>query len=297
MLLSVPLKTVLTWHMDNVGETVPESYVVCDGRTLSSAQQDINPGGSYTVPDLRNKFILGADPTKAATSVGDYTVTGPAGAPGPRGSLGANNKTLAVADLPSHTHNFSMSTNGAHQHIGASTTPVGTHSHTATISTVGTHSHTGSTMAVSGSHTHAGSTTTSAGDHSHSINDPGHHHRLQARPSLSGPTAAGLYADENATYNTDNAYTNITIMNNGAHVHGFTLSADGNHTHSLSLSADGSHTHTITIDAASAPGGTVSIPSDGDHFHTLSGGSTGGGNSIDMRPSFYGLVMIMKVKK
>lgn len=113
-LLSVPLKTILDWHADIQNDTPPTDYAICDGRTLNSSQQDINPGGSYTVPDLRNVFLLGADITKTAgtagASVGSGSESLAAGAPGPKGTGGENSHILATSELASHTHTFSGTT-------------------------------------------------------------------------------------------------------------------------------------------------------------------------------------------
>jgi hypothetical protein len=58
----------------------------------------------YQLPDLRNRFLLGADITKAAGDVGDYTSSTFAGAPGPKGIVGSNIKTLSIAEMPPHIH-------------------------------------------------------------------------------------------------------------------------------------------------------------------------------------------------
>jgi hypothetical protein len=150
-MLSVPLKTILMYHADLQNETIAaEGFEICDGRTLNASQQDINPGSTYPLPDLRNKFILGADITKAAGNTGDFTVSGFGGAPGPKGVGGSQSKLLATTELPSHTH-------------------------TGTVSSSGSHSHTGS-LSSNGAHTHAGSSSGTAGNHSHSVSDPGHSH-------------------------------------------------------------------------------------------------------------------------
>jgi microcystin-dependent protein len=104
--INVPLKAIIPYHMDSPGETIPVGYALCDGTTLNSAQQDINPGSNYTVPDLRNKFMLGANSTLSAGYAGDKTVSGATGAPGPKGIGGANQVALSVAELAPHTHTF-----------------------------------------------------------------------------------------------------------------------------------------------------------------------------------------------
>jgi hypothetical protein len=118
-LLSVPLKVILAYHADLQNEAIPESYEYCDGRLLSSSQQDINPGGTYQLPDLRNKYLMGADLTKAAFNTGDYTLNSASGAPGPKGSFGLNSKTLSISEIPAHNHGGGD--HGHSLHLGGNT--------------------------------------------------------------------------------------------------------------------------------------------------------------------------------
>lgn len=114
-LLSVPLKSIIAWHADLQNDTPPLEYAICDGRTLNSSQQDINPGSSYTVPDLRNVFLIGADLTKTTSSagvaVGNANINNGAGAPGPKGTGGENQHQITQAELAAHTH-----TDSGHTH-------------------------------------------------------------------------------------------------------------------------------------------------------------------------------------
>src|SRR5688572_29266719 len=96
-LLSVPLKTVLMYHADLQGEAIPVSYEICDGRLLTAGEQDINPGSTYQLPDLRNRFPLGADLTKAAGATGNTGGSATDG-PGPKGVGGAHSKSLIAAE-------------------------------------------------------------------------------------------------------------------------------------------------------------------------------------------------------
>jgi microcystin-dependent protein len=107
-LISVPLKVILPWHADLQNDTPPTDYAICDGRTLNSSQQDINPGSTYTVPDLRNAFLIGADLTKTAgtagVAVGNGNINAGAGAPGPKGVGGENQHTTTTTEMPGHNH-------------------------------------------------------------------------------------------------------------------------------------------------------------------------------------------------
>lgn len=301
-LLSVPLKTVLMYHADLQNETLPVSYEYCDGRTLNAASQDINPGSTYTLPDLRNRFILGADLTKAAGNAGT-SGGNPTDAPGPKGVGGLHAKSLATTELPAHNHTASMTTNGAHTHTGSSTDSAGSHTHTNTVASGGSHNHAGSSSSTAGSHSHVGSTMSQSGNHTHGINDPGHFHGFRHQninlQYVTGDPYAFFPRDAPGTRNDliTLATTGITIVANGDHQHTLNISSDGSHSHTFSIAADGTHSHTVTIDAGGAHTHAITMASDGAHTHTITVDNTGGGTAFDMRPRYYGLVFIMKVKK
>lgn len=294
-LLSVPLKTVLMYHADLQNEAIPVTYAVCDGTTLTSGQQDINPGGTYTLPDLRNRFILGADPTKAAASSGG-TTNASSDAPGPKGTGGQHSKSLVVAELASHNHTGTISSAGSHTHAGSTADSGGAHTHTASTTTAGAHTHAGSTSNSVANHTHSGSTTDSQGSHSHTLTDPGHTHTIgsQTGGQVSG-NAGGNWHDGSTA--TSSSTTGITVVANGAHTHTPTIAADGGHSHSLTLVSDGDHNHTLTVNSGGAHGHTLTLSSDGAHTHTFAGDLTGSGTAFDTRPRYYGIVLIMKVQK
>lgn len=277
-LLSVPLKTILMYHADNTGESIPASYQVCDGTTLGIGTHDIGGGAaSYTVPDLRNKFVLGADITKGVGNAGDTSNTS-GGAPGPKGTGGSHNKTLAIGELPAHTHTGSTASNGAHVHSGSTADSGGAHIHSASESTAG-------------AHTHAGSSADTGGAHSHTITDPGHALMGEycANPGYNGrpnyitggnPGSDGGIRDQLGELQT----TGITVNSGGTHSHTLTLASDGTHSHTITVASGGAHTHTLTL------------VSDGAHTHTFTSDATGSGTNFDTRPRYYGVVFIMKVR-
>lgn len=307
-LLSVPLKTVLLYYATTQNEGIPESYAVCDGTTLTSTQQDINPGSTFTLPDLRNRFILGADITKAVGNTGG-TTNAATDAPGPGGVGGAHTKSLVVAELAAHNHTGTISSAGAHSHTGSSADSGGAHIHTATASTGGAHVHSGSTSNTTGAHTHTGSTSSgtaaSAGSHTHTLTDPGHQHTILGGSNANAPaippnfmgTTSGSVVVSTAI---QSATTGISLASGGAHTHSvsstLTIASDGNHSHTLTIASDGDHTHTIIVASAGAHTHTLTIVSDGAHTHTFTGNNTGSGQAWDTRPRYFGLVFIMKVK-
>ncbi len=125
--LSVPLKTVVPWYADlATGTTPPAGWAVCDGTTLNTSQQDII-GSSWTLPDLRNKFILGASLTNADGVPGVATTSGSinaaAGAPGPKGVGGSNKIDIVEGNLPMDSGAGSGGSVDHNNHAGTVTTP------------------------------------------------------------------------------------------------------------------------------------------------------------------------------
>lgn len=107
---------VIAWYRVDPGVSLPASYEVCDGRAWSGVTNTLGPGDtnwtSGNMPDLRNKFILGA----AISGTGSGTSTPPV-----IGGTGGSH----TSDL-SHTH-----TVASHTHTGPSHTHTGpSHSHT-----------------------------------------------------------------------------------------------------------------------------------------------------------------------
>lgn len=97
----------------------PPGWEVCDGRVLVQADHDFGPIGSITLPDLRNKFILGANIANADGAAGT-SADAAANAPGIRGVGGSHTHFHSV---PAHYH----SSRGAGATLSASG---GSHGHT-----------------------------------------------------------------------------------------------------------------------------------------------------------------------
>jgi microcystin-dependent protein len=129
---SIPKGGIIIWS--GLETTVPSGWFLCDG----------NNG----TPNLRNRFIVGASPENPIGSVG-----------------GAINKTLSLANLPSHSHGSSASLTG---NISGTTSEAGahTHPHNASINAAG-HIIRGSTQGTCP--LWGAATINSAGSHSHTF--------------------------------------------------------------------------------------------------------------------------------
>lgn len=101
--------TVVSFFRPSTSVPIPTGWAVCDGSVLTSSEHAF-PGisGNVTLPDLRNAFVLGADPTKsigtAAAAVGTGNIDIAAGAPGPQAEGGSNEIIQTVDQMPAHTH-------------------------------------------------------------------------------------------------------------------------------------------------------------------------------------------------
>lgn len=128
----VPIGSVIDWWRPvppsgSPAMTVPSGFEICDGRTIVSGQHDFGFAANATLPDLRNKFILGADHQLADLSAG-----GAATSPGIGGAGGAHSKLIdhTEAPVPAHGH---TTNNPSHGH---SVSDPG-HAHTAQVRRLG----------------------------------------------------------------------------------------------------------------------------------------------------------------
>jgi microcystin-dependent protein len=160
----------------------------------------------------------------------------------------------------------SVGNSGGNSSITLTTNQLPAHTHTGTVDASGAHVHTGTTDA-NGTHSHTG-TTDANGTHTHSVSDPGHSHTqntINDDFNNSGANPPGFSADSagNRTWsNINTAYTGISV------------NSAGSHSHTITTQTDGSHAHTFTTQTAAS------------HAHTFTTGSTGGGNSIDIRNKY-----------
>jgi hypothetical protein len=163
------------------------------------------PAGKYRVPDLRGRGTIG------------------------KKDMGTGNASTPVLTGTAITRTLAAT-------LGAL---LGEEFHALTTAEIPSVS--GTTTVESVGHIHSGTTAGDSNDHGHGYSDPGHSHRIRARPALSGPTASGLYADDAANYPTDAAFIGISIGGVTAfHTHGFsTSSPSSQHVHSFSLGTGG----------------------------------------------------------
>jgi hypothetical protein len=109
---AMPLGAVFAWYRPHASVALPTGAVVCDGSVVDELDHDLPVSGDFTLPDLRNRFILGADyskeigtPAAAADSLGADL---PDGAPGPLAEGGANALALTKDEMPTHGHSGSV---------------------------------------------------------------------------------------------------------------------------------------------------------------------------------------------
>jgi hypothetical protein len=271
-----PLKEIKFLHMDNPNETIPTGFAVCDGSTLTSTQQDINPGSTYTLPDMRNCFILIADPTKAAgqagVAVGNANINAAAGAPGPKSITGENQHTTVSSEMPSHNHG-----GGVHSHA------------------VGDTGHTHANTLALPNHSHSHSLSLPTHIHAHSLSLPSHVHRtndtvggylaLQDVANVGGGGGGNSVVNNRVDMNsifTSNPTSNPAIsgaIGNNSTSPAITGTVDTPTTNPAITGSVTSTTTGVTITNSAAV--ITTNGSDGPH---------------ENRPRAYGLVAIMRVK-
>lgn len=138
------------------GKTEPDTgWLVCDGG------DDLSGG---TVPDLSNRFIMGATSSESAGSTGGSTTTS-ASSVSISGSV--ESTTLSESTMPSHRHLTRMSATGAVYPYNQSSTYIAWPTGSYTLSSGAYSDYTGST----GSHTHSFSVS-STETHTHTLTPP-----------------------------------------------------------------------------------------------------------------------------
>jgi hypothetical protein len=230
----LPVGTVIPWYRPSTSVPLPAGgWEVCDGRAWSSIANAWGQSAG-TIPDLRGKFVLGAGLSNIGSGPTNYPDIGQAG--------GSHTKDL------SHTHVVNAHTHNVPNH---------------------THSISGD-----GDHTHSISTD---GAHNHSM-----HSRLNAL--LQGIQVSSWDSSDNPIRRNNNlqslyvagfnnATTDDSVPNSGAHAHGGSTGAVGQHSH----------------------GGATGLWS-GDTDSQSPGTSTSLSTTFDIRPAYVGLIYLMRVR-
>lgn len=315
-----PVGEVMAWWRPSTTTPVPVGWAVADGSTI--ADHDFPFSGPITVPNLQNKFILGA----ATGGTGTGPTTPPAIGQGGGSNLANLSHTHTVAHshtVPAHHHTVQP-----HAHIlKPHTHTVAPHAHT-----VNDHSH------LVGSHTHGVPNHAHGMDHYHSV--PPHNHGINAGGSHDHSFSAYLIVGSRtipagglSNPDPDILHTvvpqgqdsgHVDMNNAGSHDHGGsttygssfnTSGISRTSTDGTSLSTDpsggfnsggstpGTDSRGLTTDAQSLTAGAGTEDTTVDTFDTQPFATSNDTpvtssalSGIDIRPSFVGLLYLIKVK-
>lgn len=107
----LPIGTIIPYWRPTNSHALPTGWLECNGASVIAANHDFTGGGTITLPDLRNKYMLGADSTKAIGTAGTLNnlVTGAPGVStgGDTNAGGFNVRDLTHTHTIAHTHDFS----------------------------------------------------------------------------------------------------------------------------------------------------------------------------------------------
>jgi microcystin-dependent protein len=277
----VPFGAVMPWACADRG-MLPAGWLVCDGAEVSrdtyfalfalcgTAFGAGNGTTTFNLPDLRQRFLMGADdgagPAPQPTRYTGSKIVGSSG--------GSETKSIATANLPSHTH-LSV----AHAHNGQTSLEVDEHVHG-----IG-HSHPGkNTAGANQGHTHSVPNANANGNHAHNIGNTGqsgsHGHGLgqgnrflkeDGGIHLLTGGGAGIDVSWSGNYVTHDGHEHTTpnTDTNGEHTHGIddTGGQSQSHVHNFegynltgenSGNANTKHRHDIPQQPATATSATGS---------------------------------------
>lgn len=187
----VPIGTITQWFRPS--SAVPLSYIqnkgwlVCDGSKVLAANHDFPSfTGDFWLPDLRNRFIVGADLARTAGTAGTTTQ-----APGELVTTAGGNSGEAGAHSKDHKHTVS-----AHTHT------VGNHSHSVAQHTHQVQDHRHDIGGNTGGPVQGSETVKDGGGTTHQVSFYQHSHSLPGKTGsvsggglplakLDGPTTTG----------------------------------------------------------------------------------------------------------
>jgi len=109
-----PVGIVIQWYRPNASTSVPTGWIFCDGRSLTAAEHDFGGGGTIAIPDLRNRFVLGADTAGTGGGTGTPPSIGLAGGSHTRDS--SHSHTIAAHSHQADDHIHAMAADGFHGH-------------------------------------------------------------------------------------------------------------------------------------------------------------------------------------
>ena len=264
----VPIGAVLDWWRPDSSVAVPDGFVVCSGGTISSANHDFGTGQAINVPDLSNKFVLGAKTASGSNTAGNASSNAPL-----VGDTGGSN---ATRDL-THTH-----TTYAHNHTLSADA-----GRTTFTFTNPTYTFTGSGVSL---------------DHNHSLYEPNNAnssdrqimYRVKSSNAYSGnggvqvtniqDNSGGLSYDGWRVDLGTTDYTNLARANGGG----------GNYTPGGSVTVASGGSGVIGGKAGLADGAGIV---NGDTDNSTSAATANITATHDFRPQYVGLLKIMKVKR
>ena len=284
--------SIIMWGGTETGiYGIPDGYLLCDGAQYATSEypklfESIGythggTGANFNVPDLRERFIVGAptdNPTVPDSSGYPVASTG-----------GANFTTIGIPQLPAHTHVVEQrNLIHGHETIASSQQREIGHTHGIQITAQqGTHSHNSAVTSTQGGHGHNGGTS-SEGGHSH------RYRRSNDNVERGNRSRRSLR---------DEGYNETNTGGSGAHNHSVNVGSNGSqHNHSVTVPNQNSgHNHAATSQANT--GGDhdhvieVAVEQSADtlnHNHVLE--ETGDGGNIDRRPPYYALCYMIQFK-
>lgn len=236
------------------GSTVPTGWLLCNGQSISTSTYATlygvigttygGSGGSFSVPNLQQRFPLGAS-----------------------GVLGT------TGGASSHSHSITTDTVAGHTHsVSGSTDTQGSHAHGFSYST-------SFTTSSAGGHSHS-FTTDAAGAHSHSFDLQQHTHGVGSITVNCSTSDSNTYtpsSDTGSYVATSSHGHTITLGGTTDGIdsnHSTTTGGVDGHTHTGSTDSVGGHTHTGTVS------GSGSTDTQGSHSHSVTGtAATAGSHS------------------
>jgi hypothetical protein len=136
----IPIGTIIQWWRPSNSHAIPTGWLECDGSSVIAANHEFTGGGTINIPDLRNKYVLGANSATAYNTAGTATDAN-TGAPGvtaggnssnsaggssTQSAGGSNTLNLNHRHSMPHDHNYSHS-HGTADHTHHASLPDHTH--------------------------------------------------------------------------------------------------------------------------------------------------------------------------